>query len=236
MVLTKTTWNDLQRTRKDLKQPTTSKTQPTTTRTYLQRLKKDAKRPTTSRFWDYFTIWSNQFSSLTHFQPIIWLQSFQHCLMENHGENRAPNISILSCIFNTNIKFTGYVVNHFEIRKLTFAKQKSTLWIKQKKSNFDTDKTIRTLKMITWSFSAHHTEKRRSANYALFFKLNWKVFRFLRLKFAPKASHVAYIEPRWYGSRISAHCQQSLISPKHGSNGRFLLVIFLKEQKREDDT
>ena len=80
------------------------------------------------------------------------------------------------------IKFTGYVANHFDTRKLTFARQKSTLWIKQKKSNFDIDKTFRALKMITWSFSAHHTEKRLNADYTLFFKLNWKVFKFFEIK------------------------------------------------------
>ena len=50
-----------------------------------------------------------------------------------------------------------------------------------------------------------------------------------------KASHLAYIEPRWYGSQISADFQQNVISPKHDTSGRFLLVIFLKEQRGEDD-
>ena len=36
--------------------------------------------------------------------------------------------------------------------------------------------------------------------------------------------------------RISTDCQQNLLSPKHGNSGRFLLVNFLKEQKREYDT
>ena len=38
------------------------------------------------------------------------------------------------------IKFTGYVANHFDTRKLTFARQKPTLPIKQKESIFDIDK------------------------------------------------------------------------------------------------
>ena len=33
-------------------------------------------------------------------------------------------------------------------------------------------------------------------------------------------------------SRISADCQQNLLSPKHDTSGRFLLVNFLKEQER----
>ena len=37
-------------------------------------------------------IWANWFSSLTHFSPNIWLQSFEHCFMENHGENRVSSI------------------------------------------------------------------------------------------------------------------------------------------------
>ena len=123
-----TTWNDLQRTRNDMKRPTTSKkrpgnnlqlarndlkrlaiskTQPKTTRTYLQQAKKGPKRPATSRYWDYFTIWGNRFSSLTRFQPNIWLQSFEHCFTENHGENRARNISILSCVFITGYEIYG---------------------------------------------------------------------------------------------------------------------------------
>ena len=47
-------------------------------------------------------------------------------------------------------KFTGYVGNHFDTRKLTFAKQKSTLRVEQKKSNFDTDTIFRALKVATW--------------------------------------------------------------------------------------
>ena len=70
------------------------------------------------------------------------------------------------------MKFTGYVANHFDTLKLTFTRQKSTLSIKQKKSNFDTDKTFRALKMITWSFSAHQIEKRLNADYTSPFKLN----------------------------------------------------------------
>ena len=50
-----------------------------------------------------------------------------------------------------------------------------------------------------------------------------------------KANHLAYIESRWYGSRISADCQHNLLS-KHDSSGRFLPVNFLKKHKREDYT
>ena len=172
---------------KDLQQPTTSKKQPETTYHNLKRpimnkkqpgnnpqwvrhnlkwleptcnkQKKDVKRPIISTFWDYFTIWSNQFSSLTYFQPNIWLKSFEHCFSEYHGENKAPNISISSCVFITGYKnlWVTYVVNHFDTCKLTFVRQKSTLWIKQKKSNFDIDETFRALKVTTWLFSAHHT-------------------------------------------------------------------------------
>ena len=93
-----TTWNDLQRTRNDLKWPTTSKTQPTTTWTYQQQAKEDSERPTTNRFWDYFAIWCNLFSSLSGFPPNIWLQSFKHFFMENHGKNWGSSICIQSCI------------------------------------------------------------------------------------------------------------------------------------------
>ena len=48
-----------------------------------------------------------------------------------------------------------------------------------------------------------------------------------------KVNHLAYIEPRWYGSQISADCQQNLFSTKHDTSGRFLPVTFLEEQKTE---
>ena len=48
-----------------------------------------------------------------------------------------------------------------------------------------------------------------------------------------KANHLAYIESRWYGSRISADCQQKLRFTKHDTSGRFLLVTFLEKQNRE---
>ena len=131
------------------------------------------------------------------------------------------------------IKFTGYVANHFDTRKLTFAWQKWTLRIKQKNSNFDINKTFKASKMITWSLLAHHTKKRLIADYTLF--SNWikRFSNFLRLKFALIANHLAYIEPRWYRSQISADSQQNLISTKHDSSGTFLLVIFLKNRKEK---
>ena len=57
-----------------------------------------------------------------------------------------------------------------------------------------------------------------------------------KTNFLIKANHLAYIGPRWYRSRISADCHQNLLSPKHDTGGRFLLVNILKEQKREDNT
>ena len=36
-----------------------------------------------------------------------------------------------------------------------------------------------------------------------------------------KANHLAYIEPSWYGSRISADCQQKLLFTKHDTGGDF---------------
>ena len=51
-----------------------------------------------------------------------------------------------------------------------------------------------------------------------------------------KANHLAYIEPRWYRSRISADCQQKLHFTKPDTSGIFLLVTFLEKQKREHGT
>ena len=47
-----------------------------------------------------------------------------------------------------------------------------------------------------------------------------------------KANHLAYLEPRWYGSRISADYQQKLLLTRHDTSGRFLLVTFLEKQNR----
>ena len=47
-----------------------------------------------------------------------------------------------------------------------------------------------------------------------------------------KASHLVYIVPRWYGSRIYADCQQKLFSSVPDTDGRILLVPFVAEQKR----
>ena len=51
-----------------------------------------------------------------------------------------------------------------------------------------------------------------------------------------KANHLAYIAPRWYGSRISADCQQKLLFTKHDTSEKFLQVTFLEKQKKEDVT
>ena len=98
--------------------------------TYLQRAKKkDAKRQSTSRLSDYFTIWGKRFSFLTSFPPNIWLQSFEHCITENHGHGRASNISIVSCIFfmGCNIYFflSGFRVKN--INKLQDSRERERL-------------------------------------------------------------------------------------------------------------
>ena len=56
------------------------------------------------------------------------------------------------------------------------------------------------------------------------------------LKKAFKTNHLAYIESRWYGCRISADCQQKLLFMKHDPSKRFLLVTCPEKQKSEDGT
>ena len=53
-----------------------------------------------------------------------------------------------------------------------------------------------------------------------------------------EVNHLAFSinSAEWYERRISADCQQKLFSPKRDTSGRFLLVTFLEEQKREDGT
>ena len=69
------TWNDLQQVRHNLQW-----TKPT-----YNKQRKDAKRSTTSRFWDYFTVWGNWFSSLTRFQFSKHLVAITWALL--HGES-----------------------------------------------------------------------------------------------------------------------------------------------------
>ena len=93
--------------------------------------------------------------------------------MENYGKNRTPNIGILSCVFITGYKIYRVRCEQLWHSKSLFARQKSTLWIKQKKNkpNFDIDKTFRALKMIALSFSSYQIEKRLNADYTLSAKL-----------------------------------------------------------------
>ena len=64
------TWNDLQWAKNDLKRPTTSKVQPTTTWSYQQQVKKTWND---QQLADCFKIWGNRFFSLTRFPSNIWL-------------------------------------------------------------------------------------------------------------------------------------------------------------------
>ena len=179
--------NDLQRARKDLKQPTTSKTQPTVTRVYLQQAKKDAKQPT-SRFWDDFTIWDNWFSPLTRFNPAFGCNHSSVAsgrIMVKIG--RQTFFYIIMCIYYgiQNLLDT-YIANHFVTHKLTFARQKSTVWIKQKKSNFDIDETFRALKWLFRCFQPI-TLKNDWMLIILFFSNRIERFsNLLRLKYAFK--------------------------------------------------
>ena len=67
--------------------------------------RKETKRPTTSRFSNYFTIWDKRFTSLTRFPPNIWLQSFEHCFTESHGENRGSSIYCHASSVNYHVYF-----------------------------------------------------------------------------------------------------------------------------------
>ena len=84
-----TTLSNLQRARNDLKQPTMSKAQLTMTWIYLKRAK---KRRETTNSKQISRLWDKRFSSLARFPPKIWLQYFEYCFTENHGENRASSI------------------------------------------------------------------------------------------------------------------------------------------------
>lgn len=59
---------------------------------------------------------------------------------------------------------------------------------------------------------------------------NWNDF----LK-SVKANYLVHIAPSGNGSLSSADYKQKLFSLEHDARARFLLVSFLREQKKEDD-
>ena len=149
-----TTWNDLQR-------PTTSKKRPETTHNEKNTTYNDPNLPTTSKKKMRKDQQQADFEIILQYGAIgslLW-----HVFSTPFGCNHS-NIALLRIIVKMerqtfphyhmyllrDTKFTGYVENHFDTRKLTFVKEQSTLRIKQKKSNFDTDTTFRALKVATW--------------------------------------------------------------------------------------
>ena len=57
------------------------------------------------------------------------------------------------------IKFTGYVANHFDTLNLHLrGKSQPYELSKKNQTNFDMYKTSTALKMIAWLFSSHQTE------------------------------------------------------------------------------
>lgn len=52
-----------------------------------------------------------------------------------------------------------------------------------------------------------------------------------KINYIIKPNYLVYAETCWNGSQISADRQQKLFSSEYDSGGRFLLVIFLGEQK-----
>ena len=50
------------------------------------------------------------------------------------------------------------------------------------------------------------------------------------------SDHLAYIKPRWCGSRISADCQQNLLSTKHGTSEKYLHSNFSRRTEEREDS
>ena len=165
--------------KKRLKQPITSKAQPKTIWTYQQQAKKDTKPPTTIRFWDYFTVLDNQFSSLTDLITII--QTWRIMVKIEHQTFVYYYMRLL-----WDMKFTGYIANYFDTCIFTFVRQKSILWITQKKSNFDIDKISGALKMIACRF--HSIKLKNNWMLIILCLSNWieRFSNLSRLKFAFK--------------------------------------------------
>ena len=97
---------------------------------------------------------------------------------------------VIKCWVENGLRWNirGYVANHFDTRKFTFAMQRSTLWIKFKKSNFDIDKTFRALKMICYVvfISSHWKATECWLYFARQIKLKGRFSNLLRLTFALK--------------------------------------------------
>ena len=120
----------------DLKWPTTSKNGPETTWSNPQRAKnhlqkKHSKRTTTSRCWDNSTIWGNEIYSLTRFSLTTFdCNDLSMALWRIIMEIQDQTFINYHVYLLQDIKFAGYVTNHLDTPKLTFARQKLTLWIK----------------------------------------------------------------------------------------------------------
>ena len=88
--------------------------------------------------------------------------------MENHGENRAPTFVYQQVHLLRHIKITGYLWTTLTVVNYHFQGKSQPYELSDKeKTNFDIDKTFRALKMIAWSFSTHHIEKRLNDDYTL---------------------------------------------------------------------
>ena len=128
------TWSNLKRTRNYLKRPTANKKQPKTTYSnlkqltaiekrptstwnYLQRAKRDLKRSATSRFWDYFTIWGNHVFHSTFDCNYSCIPSWRIIT-----EIERQTFIYYPLHLLRDIKFAGYISNHLDTCKLTFAK------------------------------------------------------------------------------------------------------------------
>ena len=48
------------------------------------------------------------------------------------------------------------------------------------------------------------------------------------------SDHLAYIKPRWYGGRISADCQQNLLSTKHDTSEKYLHSNFSRRTEERE--
>ena len=78
-----------------------------------------------------------------------------------------------------------------------------------------------------WKKRIHQIDRKwKVAPFCKFYGRSW-------VSFGLKVNHLAYIAPRWYGSRISADSQQNLLSLKYDTSRRFLLITSLGEQKKE---
>ena len=122
--------------------------------------------------------------SVQHFITIIWAYHLSMALWQIMVKIECHTFLYYHVYLLWDIKFIGYISNHFDSNKITFARQKSTLWISQKKSNL---RKIKYSELWKWLLGRFYSITLKSTGILIMFCFSNPIERFsdlLKLKFA----------------------------------------------------